>query len=59
MDTPGREDIESEKPFSAKLVRDSTAWLVESKVPEGWLGGIAMAIIRKSDGKILYVIHEK
>jgi hypothetical protein len=52
-------EIYSERPFIAKLSKDGQVWKVEGTLPEGMLGGTAYAEIRKSDCKILKVIHYK
>ena len=54
----GDSEIESERPFKAELIHD-TVWSVHGTLPEGWIGGTAVALIRKSDGKILFVTHDK
>ena len=53
----GEEPIEGEKPYRAKL--DNGVWTVEGSLPEGWLGGVAVAEIAKDDGCILRVSHGK
>ncbi len=51
----GKENIESEKPFSINLEAD--VWIIEGSLEEGYDGGVAYIEIRKSDGKVLTVIH--
>ena len=51
----GKEQVESERPFVANLNGD--IWTVEGSLPDGWLGGVAEVDIRKSDGKIMRLIH--
>ena len=51
----GEKQIEEEKPYQAKL--DKGVWTVEGSLPEGWLGGVAVAEIAKDDGCILRVSH--
>jgi hypothetical protein len=51
----GEKEIEGEKPYQAKL--DKGVWTVEGSLPEGWLGGVAVAEIAKDDGCILRVSH--
>jgi len=51
-------DVLKEKPFTCKLIGD-TVWIVEGSLPKGWDGGVAHIEIRKSDCKILNVIHGK
>ena len=53
----GEKQIEGEKPYHAKL--DKGIWTVEGSLPEGTLGGTAIAEIAKDDGRILRVSHEK
>ena len=50
--------IYEEKPFKAKLI-NKEYWEVTGTLPKGYDGGTVVAHIRKLDGKILYVIHEK
>lgn len=52
----GEKQIESEKPYVAKL--DQGKWTVTGSLPKGWVvGGTAIAVIAKSDGRILRVSH--
>ena len=51
-------DVLKEIPFTAKLIGDSV-WIVDGSVPKGTKGGAVHIEIRKSDCKILYVIHYK
>ena len=53
----GEEEIRSEKPFVASL--KSGVWTVQGSLPKGWDGGVAIAEISKSDGRILRVSHGK
>lgn len=53
----GREKIQSERPFHAKL--ESGTWTVEGSLPEGREGGVATVKLLKRDGRILSVIHGK
>ena len=53
----GKERIEKEKPF--RVTEYIKYWTVEGSLPEGYEGGTAHIIIRKSDGKIMSVWHEK
>jgi hypothetical protein len=52
----GKEHIEEEKPFSVNL--DGDVWIIEGSLYYR-KGGVAYMEIRKSDGKILKVIHTK
>jgi hypothetical protein len=51
----GKEQIESEKPYSAKL--ENGIWFVTGSIPEGWAGGVAEAEISKDDGRIIRISH--
>ena len=51
-------EIYTELPFVAELEGD-TVWEVRGSLPEGWLGGTAVIRLRKSDGAVLDVWHEK
>lgn len=53
----GREHIEKEKPYSAILV--DGYWVVSGSLPKLIPGGVAHAVIEKSTGKIIYVIHSQ
>lgn len=53
----GKDQIAKEKPYKASLSKG--IWTVEGSLPEGMLGGTAVAEISKDDGRILRVIHEK
>jgi hypothetical protein len=54
----GEAQIAGEKPYKARLDTNGV-WSVEGSLPEGWLGGVAVAEIAKSDGRILRVSHGK
>jgi len=49
--------IAREKPYRAAL-RDGI-WVVEGSLPDGFVGGVAIAEIAKDDGRILRVSHGK
>ena len=51
----GRDMIAGEAPYVATL-KDGV-WHVEGSLPEGWVGGTAVADISKADGTILRVSH--
>ena len=53
----GEERIASEKPYTASLA--DGRWTVIGALPEGWIGGVAEAVIAKEDGRILRVTHGK
>lgn len=55
----GEKQIRSEFPFHITLV-DDTLWSLSGSVnPVGAIGGAAHLLLRKSDGKVLFIIHEK
>lgn len=51
----GEKVINDQKPFSAQLQGDH--WLVSGYLPDNYLGGVALVVINKSDGRILRVSH--
>lgn len=51
----GKKEIASERPFHAELRRG--IWYVHGSLPSGFLGGVAEAKIRQSDGKVLHIFH--
>jgi hypothetical protein len=53
----GREQIESEKPFHAKL--ESGVWRVEGTLPAGTEGGVATVRLSQKDAHIISVSHGK
>jgi hypothetical protein len=53
----GEDKIRREEPFVASL--KSGVWTVQGSLPKGWVGGVAIAEISKSDGRILRVSHGK
>ena len=52
-------DIVKEKPYKVYFDEENQAWLVNGSLPYGYDGGVAYVIIRKTDGKVLAVWHEK
>ena len=52
----GSENIAGQKPYKATLGADGV-WVVTGSLPKGWLGGVALAEIAKSDGRVLRVSH--
>lgn len=50
--------IYESKPFHARLLEDSI-WIIEGTLPEGAVGGVPYAAIRKSDCSVLKVVHTK
>jgi hypothetical protein len=53
----GEKQIESEKPYVATLSEGK--WTVTGSLPKGWRGGVAIAVISKTDGRILRISHEQ
>jgi hypothetical protein len=51
----GEAQTQSEKPFVASL--KNGVWTVEGSLPKDRAGGVAIAEISKSDGRILRVSH--
>ena len=53
----GSKQIEEEKPYHASL--KNGIWTVEGSLPEGWVGGVAIARISQKNGKVLETGHGK
>jgi hypothetical protein len=53
----GEDQIAKEKPYQARLTKG--VWTVEGSLPEGWLGGVALAEIAEDNGRVLRVSHGK
>jgi hypothetical protein len=54
----GKERIEKQKPYVATLVNG--VWIVEGTLPKEFTrGGVAVAEISKTDGRVLRVSHGK
>ena len=53
----GEEKLNAERPFHATL--KAGVWTVEGSLPEGTLGGVAVAEIAQRDGRIIRVSHGK
>ena len=51
------EDIYDKQPFIAEYNKFFGYWAVRGTLPEGSLGGVPEAQIRKRDGKVMFVIH--
>jgi hypothetical protein len=51
----GKKEIASERPFHAEVRKG--IWYVYGSLPAGFLGGVAEAKIRQSDGKVLHIFH--
>ena len=54
----GEDRVAGEQPYRARLDTNGV-WIVEGSLPEGWVGGGAIAEIAKDDGRILRVSHGK
>jgi hypothetical protein len=59
----GEKKVNEEKPFVAKLVKD-TIWIVRGSLPKNdnrghWVGGVALAEINANNCKIIKIIHGK
>jgi hypothetical protein len=52
----GEKQIAREKPYRASLDTNGV-WVIESSLPQGMDGGVAIAEIAKDDGRILRVSH--
>lgn len=55
----GSEKIKEEYPLHVSYDEKYSAWVVHGSLPEGLLGGVAVAIFQKDDGKIIAVWHGK
>lgn len=53
----GEKEIASEKPYQAVLTNGR--WTVTGSVPNGWVGGVATAVIDKRDGRVIKIYHTK
>jgi hypothetical protein len=53
----GKDKIEKEKPFTT-LFKDGY-WIVYGDLPDGYIGGVAEIVIRKSNGEIINISHGK
>jgi len=49
--------IYREKPYTAELKGE--VWVVEGSLKKGEVGGVALIVIQKKDGKIIRVYHGK
>lgn len=54
----GRDEIESQKPYSVSLHKNSV-WSVKGSLKENELGGTFSITINKSDGRVLSIFHSK
>ena len=53
----GKDHIADEKPYRTTLAEG--VWTVRGSLPEGMKGGVALAEISKTDGRIIRVSHGK
>jgi hypothetical protein len=53
----GEKEIASEKPYNAVL--NNGQWTVTGSLPNGWVGGVATAVISKTDGRVVKIYHSK
>ena len=53
----GEKQIAGQKPYSAVL--SDGKWTVTGSLPKGWVGGVAIAVISRDDGRVLRVSHGK
>lgn len=53
------DSIKSKKPYTVSLDEKNQVWLVEESLPKNYDGGVPHILIRKSDGKVLAVWHDK
>ena len=52
-------DLTEEQPFIATYIEKDNAWYVRGSMPENTttVGGMAEILIRKSDGKVIFIRH--
>ncbi len=53
----GEKKIALEKPYIATLTNGK--WTVTGSLPEGYIGGVAIAVIAKSNGQVIRISHGK
>lgn len=53
------DSVKSKKPYTVSFDEKSQVWLVEGSLPKNHDGGVPHILIRKSDGKVLAVWHDK
>jgi len=51
----GEKEIEGQRPFRA--VRSGEFWVVYGCLPQNMLGGVAVTVIRASNGEIISITH--
>lgn len=52
-------DIKNKRPYVTSFDSNNEIWLVSGSLPKNRLGGVPHILLRKSDGKVLAVWHEK
>lgn len=58
LDIYGKE-VKDKKPYKVFWDKDSDTWLIRGSLPKNMDGGVPYILIRKSDGKVLAVWHDK
>jgi hypothetical protein len=53
----GRKQVESERPFKARLEGD--VWIVSGYLPPDWVGGVAVVRINRLSGRVLSIRRGK
>lgn len=53
----GEKQVAGQKPYSAVLADGK--WTVRGSLPKDWVGGVALAVISREDGRVLRVSHGK
>lgn len=53
------EKVKSKKPYKVSFDSENQVWLVKGRLPKNMLGGVPYILIRKSDGKVLAVWHDR
>jgi len=52
-------EVEEKKPYIVSYDESASIWLVEGSLPRNMAGGVPYILIRKSDGKVLAIWHDK
>lgn len=53
------ESVKSQRPFTVAFDEKNQVWLIQGTLSENYDGGSPHALIKKSDGKVLAVWHDK
>lgn len=53
------EQVKSKKPYQVFYDEEADVWLVTGTLPDGFNGGVPYIMIRKSDGEVLAIWHDK